>query len=339
MRTLSRLFLVVPVLLASVQFAPALAQDAPAAAPPAVEKIKLALNMPLNRELDVVVKEDMKTLINMGGQESASLVAVTTQYSATVVGVPTSAAETEAKSTDLEMVYKRIHGDLDIPQAGPPGSFDSADPSLGADHPIAGSISESMAPLIDSKMTLVLSPTAEVTEVKGADEIAAEILEANPQAAMQGDPAADLREEMSNVFPQLPSDDVAVGSTWKGKRKMSIQGVKFDLDIEYTVTTVTADAVTYTAKGGGSVEGGLMNGMIPITDPSVTLEGTLSRKTGFATNEKIALRAKIDLSAMGGENGSFDVDRTLTVGEAKAKVPVTGGAATKDEGTTPPKDE
>lgn len=237
------------------------------------------------------IKMDMTMKMNVPGQPVDMKMNVD-------AGVTFEVTDTTTTSKDLKLTYTSMHMGMDM-----------GNKAMGAVN-MDSIMDRTIGKIIGKSVILELSPTNEITQVKGFDSLMQE--SSNDEATRQMMEKMFSKDQMNNMFGMLftmyPTKPVKVGETWTSKSKVNLANMDMQINIKYKLVGVKNGLADIDVDGVIDAKGDMKQNNMSI---GVSMSGT----------QKGMLTIKMNDGYL--ENGSYKMDVKAEMDMAGQKIPMT----------------
>ncbi len=228
-----------------------------------------------------------------------------------VMKMDISEADAEGNRT-AKLTYERIVQNMDMMGGQMKMSFDSDKPDNNSPLAMA------MKPLTGAVFTMTIDKNHKITEVKGFEELVADMQKKNPQAAnmlkqMEDSFSGDQLKQMIGQSAQgMPEKPVAVEESWQQKIEMPMPQIgEMELNIDYVLEDIVEKEgrklAEITFKGKGDLKDIEKNANMPMAFSKMKIdqEGRMffDVEKGQATRTELNQTMQMVAKAVGGNQG------------------------------------
>jgi len=193
---------------------------------------------------------------------------------------------------ELKMTYTNLHMGMDM------GKMNTANVNTDS------IMNVSSKKMVGKSILMELSPTNEITGVKGFDSLMA--ANDNDEATRQLAEKMFSKDQMNNLFGMMfsmyPGKPVRVGETWTAKTKVNVANIDMKVNIKYTLVGVKngladidVDGII-DGKGAMSTAGNAIDVAMSGTQKGMI---TLKMDDGYLQNGAYKMNIKADMEMMG----------------------------------------
>jgi len=207
-------------------------------------------------------------------------------------GVTFEVTDTTNTNKELKLTYTRMHMGMDM--------GNKATSAVNIDS----IMDETIGKIIGRSVRIELSPTNEITQVKGFDSLMMET--GNNENTRQMTEKMFSKEQMNNMFGMLfsmyPAKPVKVGETWTSKSKVNLANMDMEINIKYKLVSVKNGLADIDVDGVIDGKGDMKQNGVPVgISMSGTQKGMLTIKMsdGYLENGSYKMDAKADMEMSG----------------------------------------
>lgn len=231
------------------------------------------------------IKMDMNMKMNVMGQAMDMKMNMD-------AGITFEVADATSTGKELQLTYTKMHMGMDM--------GNKAMAAINMDS----IMNESVGKMIGKSVLIELSPTNEITGVKGFDSLM--LNSTDNEATKQMMEKMFSKDQMNNMFGMMfsmyPSKPVRIGETWTSKSKVNLANIDMQVSIKYKLVGVKNGMADIDVDGLIDGKGDMkQNGMSIAMSMSGTQKGmlTIAMKDGYLENGSYKMDVKADMEMAG----------------------------------------